>query len=62
MRKQVNSCIRKMDRIGMSKSRNSYAARPREGWRLAVIKFRKAVSMEIAIANEMNMQYCVGDL
>ena len=44
----VNSCIRKMDRIGM-RSRKYCAARLREGWRHAVSKFRRAVSMKIAV-------------
>ena len=45
----VNSCIRKMDRIRMRRSRKSCAAKPREGWRYAVGKFRRAVSMKIAV-------------
>ena len=45
----VNSCIRKMNRIGMIKSRKCCAARPQEGGRHAVSKFRRAVSMKIAV-------------
>ena len=45
----VNSCIRKMDRIRMRRSRKPCAARPREGRGLAVNKFRRAVSMKIAV-------------
>ena len=45
----VNSYIRKMDRIRMRRSRKYCAARPREGGRHAVIKFRRAVSMKIAV-------------
>ena len=33
----------------MRRSRKSYAARPREGGRHAVSKFRRAVSMKIAV-------------
>ena len=44
----VNSCIRKMDRIGM-RSRKSCAVNPREGGRHPVSKFRRAVSMAIAV-------------
>ena len=45
----VNSFIRKMDRIGMRRSRKSCAARLRESGRHAVSKFRRAVSMKIAV-------------
>ena len=45
----VNSCIRKMDRIGMKRRRKSCAARPREGVRHAVSKFRREVSMKITV-------------
>ena len=41
-------CIRYMDRIRM-RSRKSCAARPREGERHAVSKFRRAVSMKTAV-------------
>ena len=41
--------IRKMDRIGIRKNRKVCAARPREGWRHAVSKFRRTVSMKIAV-------------
>ena len=36
----VNSCIRKMDRIGMRRNRKPCAARLREGWKHEVSKFR----------------------
>ena len=49
MKVLVNSCIRGLDSIGVRKSRKSCAARPREGGRHAVSKFRRAVSMKIAI-------------
>ena len=45
----VNSCIRKMDRIGMRRRRKSSATRLREVLRHAVSKFRRAVSMKIAV-------------
>ena len=45
----VNSCIRKMDRIRMRRSRKSCAAKPRERGRHAVSKFRRAVNMKIAV-------------
>ena len=45
----VNSFIRKMDRIRMTRSRKSCATRPWEGRRHAVSKFRIAVSMKIAV-------------
>ena len=45
----VNSCIRKMDRIGMRRSRKSCAVRPQEGWRHAVSKFRRTVTRKIAV-------------
>ena len=45
----VNSCIRWVDRIGMRVSRESCAARPREGMKHAVSKFRRAVIMEITV-------------
>ena len=47
----VNFCIRKVDKIRM-RSRKSCAARPREGWRHAVSKFRRAVSMKIEVENK----------
>ena len=46
---QVNSCIRNMDKIGMRRSKKPCAARPQEGGRHAVSKFRRAVSMKIAV-------------
>ena len=57
----VNSYIRKVDRIGMRRSRKPWAARPREGWRYAVSKFRRAVSMNIAV-EKRKIQHCVGDI
>ena len=45
----VNSCIRKMDRIKMRRSRKSCAAWPRDGGKHAVSKFREAVSIKIAV-------------
>ena len=51
MKMLVNSCISEVDRIGMRKSRKSCAARPQEGGRHAVSKFRRAVTMKIAIEN-----------
>ncbi len=45
----VNSCISKVDRIGMRGSRKSCAARPRERGRHAVSKFKRAVAMKIAV-------------
>ena len=45
----VNVCIRKMDRIRMRRSRKFCAAKPREVWRDAVSKFRRAVGMKIAV-------------
>ena len=57
----VNSCIRKMDRIRIRKSRKFCVARPWDRWRHAISKFRRAVSMKIAV-EEIKMQLCVGDL
>ena len=45
----VKPCIRKMDRLGMKRSRKFCAARPQEGWKHAVSKFRRAVSIKIAV-------------
>ncbi len=45
----VDSCIRGLDRIGVSKSGKSSSARLLERGRHAVSKFRRAVSMKIAI-------------
>ena len=45
----VNSCIRGLDRIGVRGSSKSCAARPLEGGRHAVSKFRRAVTMKITI-------------
>ena len=44
----VNYCSRKMDRIRM-RSRKSCTVRPWKGWRHAVTKFRRAVSMKTAV-------------
>ncbi len=49
MKMQVNSCISEVDRIGMRGSRKSCAARSREGGKHAVRKFRRAVTMKIAV-------------
>ena len=49
MKMLVNSCISEVDRIGMRKSRKSCAAWPREGGRHAVSKFKRAVTMKIAV-------------
>jgi hypothetical protein len=38
-----------VDRIGVRESRESSAAGPREGGRHAVSKFRRAVTMKIAV-------------
>ena len=46
---RVDPYIRKMDRIGMRRSRKSCAARLREGGKHTVSKFRRAVSMKIAV-------------
>ena len=45
----VNFCIRKVNRIPVRRSRKSGAARPREWWKHAVRKFRRAVSMKITV-------------
>ncbi len=45
----VDSCIRGLDRIRVSKSGKLSSARPQEGGRHAVSKLRRAVSMKIAI-------------
>ena len=49
VKRLVNSCIRKIDRIGIRRSRKSCAAKPREGGRHDVSKFRRAVNMKIAV-------------
>ena len=49
MKMLVNSCIRELDRIGVRASSKSCAARPTERGRHAVSKFRRTVSMKIAI-------------
>ena len=49
MKMLVNSCISEVDRIGVRESRESRVARPREGGRHAVSKFRRAVTMKIAV-------------
>ena len=45
----INSCIKKLDRIEMRVSGESCAARPWEGDRHAVSKFRRTVTMKIAV-------------
>ena len=45
----VNSCIKKMDRIRMRRSRKSCAAKPWEKWRHAVGKFKREVNMKIVV-------------
>ena len=45
----VNPCIREVDIIGMRVSKKSCAARPREGGRNAVSKFRRVVSIKITV-------------
>ncbi len=45
----VNSSIRDLDNKGMSLSRKASAARPQEGGRHAVSKFRRAVRVKITI-------------
>ena len=45
----VNSCIRKMDKIEMRRSRKLCATRPREEGKHKVSKFRRAVSMKITV-------------
>ena len=47
----ANPCIRKVNRIGIRVSRKTCAARPREGGRHAVSKFRRAVGMKITVEN-----------
>ncbi len=49
MKMLVNSCIRNLGRNGVSLIGKSCAARPLEGWRHAVSKFRRSVSMKITI-------------
>ena len=45
----INSCIRRMDRNWIRRNRKPCVARPQEGWRHAVSKFRRAVGMKIVI-------------
>ena len=45
----VNSCIRKMNSIGMRRSIKFCSARPQVGWRHAVSKFSRAISIKIAV-------------
>ena len=52
MKKLVNSELGKMNRIGMKRSRKSCAARPQEREGHAVSKFRRAVSMKIAVEDK----------
>ena len=49
-----------MDRIGARESRKSSAAGPREGGRHAVSKFRRAVTMKIAV-EKREKQHCGGE-
>lgn len=49
MKMLVISCIKNLERIRMSKRGKSSEAGPKEGWRYAVGKFRKAVGMKISI-------------
>ena len=58
---EFTSCIRKMETIGMRRSRKSCVARPWEEWRYAVSKFKRAGSMKIAVV-KIKMQHCIGDL
>ena len=53
----VNSCIRKMDRIEIRRSRKSCAARPQERARHVVSKFRRAVSMNIAVEDRYRCKF-----
>ena len=57
----VSSCVRKMERIRMRRSRKHCAARPLEGGKHAVSKFRRAVSMKNSGRKEIKMQHSVGD-
>ena len=45
----VNSCIRRVDRIGVRRKSKYCAARPREKGRHTVSEIRRAVSMEVAV-------------
>ena len=45
----VNSCIRNLDRIGVSKRGEPSVARPPEEGRHAVSKFQRTVGVKIAI-------------
>ncbi len=45
----VDSCIRDLDRIGVSVIRKSSTAGPQEEGRFAVSKFRRAVCMKKAV-------------
>ena len=47
----VQSRIRQINIIRMRRSRKSCAIRPREGWKHAVRKFRRVVSINIAVEN-----------
>ena len=49
MKTLVGSCISEVDRIRVRESRESHSGRPREGGRHAVSKFRRAVSVKIAV-------------
>ena len=48
----VNACIRKMDRIEMRRGRTFCVAMPRDGRRHVVSKFKRAVSMNIAVEDK----------
>ncbi len=56
----VDSCMRGLDRIGVSKSGKSSSAIPQEGGRLAVSKFRRAVNMKIAIKDRQRSNSAAG--
>ena len=49
MKTLVGSCISEVDRIRVRESRESRVARPWEWGRHAVSKFRRAVTMKIAV-------------
>ena len=53
----VNSCVRGLDSIRVRESRQSCAAWPHEGWRHAVSKFRRAVSVKITISSCLRLWF-----
>ncbi len=55
----VDSCIRSLDRIGVSGRRESSVAWPRKKGRHAVSKFQRAVSMKIAIKDSQRSNSAV---